>query len=101
MNKTLAEAGRNILKTLIVQCNDNQQMTFKKLYSPRDLDLHIMKVIEKMDDSHIDTAISQCERTIENNNKNVKLKRGNKLKSILEKDDSYISEVLKKIINRE
>lgn len=49
----------------------------------------------------IDTAISQCERTIENNKKNIKSKRGNKLKSILEKDDSYISEVLKKIINRE
>lgn len=100
MNKTLAEAGRNILKTLIVQCNENQQMTFKKLYSPRDLDLHIMKVIERMDDSDIDTAISQCERTIESNEKNIKLKRRNKLKSILEKDDSYISEVLKKIINR-
>lgn len=100
MNKTLAEAGRNILKTLIVQCTESQQMTFKKLYYPKDLDLPIMKVIEKMDDSHIDTAISQCENTIENNNKNVKLKRGNKLKSILEKDDSFISEVLKKIINR-
>lgn len=78
MNKTLAEAGRNILKTLIVQCTDEQQLMFKRMYSPkpeRDLNLPIMKVIEKMDDSNIDTAISQCERTIENNNKNVKLKR--------------------------
>jgi len=100
MNKTLAEAGRNILKTLIVQCTEGQQITFKKLYSPSNLDLDIIKVIEQMDDSSIDTAISQCERTIENNKKNIKSKRGNKLKSILEKDDSYISEVLKKIINR-
>jgi hypothetical protein len=63
-NNTLIAAGRLILKELVIQCTDEQQHLFKRLYSPTDLTLGILDVIDAMDPRNIDQAITQCEKTI-------------------------------------
>ena len=71
MNKTLSKAGRGILKGLLVQCTDEQQMLFKRMYClNKDYKTPIFDVVDQMDDTKISTAISQCERTLDKNNKN-------------------------------
>lgn len=66
-NETLIKAGRGILKSLLEQCNDGQQLMFKKMYSNHHNELPINEVVDKMNPDKIDWAISQCERTIEKN----------------------------------
>ncbi len=68
MNKTLAESGRKILKELLSQCTEGQQMMFKRFYSHKNLELTINEAVDQMDETKIDHAISQCERTVEKNN---------------------------------
>lgn len=65
MNKRFATAGRNILKELLSQCTEGQQLMFKRMYSHKKLELLINDAVDNMDDDKIDCAISQCERTIE------------------------------------
>ena len=69
MNKTLAKEGRRILKELLSNCSNEQQVMFKRMYSHKNLQLPINDVIEQMNDDKIDWAITQCERTVEKNNK--------------------------------
>ena len=66
-NETLINAARGILKSLIVQCSLPQQQVFTRMYSPKNFELPIEEVIQKMDPSKMDNAITQCERTISRN----------------------------------
>lgn len=66
-NETLIKAGRNILKELLAQCTEGQQMMFKKMYSPKNLELPINDAVDKMNPDKIDWAISQCENTLKKN----------------------------------
>lgn len=68
-NETLIKAGKDILKGLLVQCTEGQQMMFKRMYSHKNLNLPINEAVDKMDPDKIDWAISQCERTVEKNKK--------------------------------
>lgn len=68
-NETLIKAGKDILKGLLSQCTEGQQMMFKKMYSHKNLELPINEAVDKMDSDRIDWAISQCERTVEKNKK--------------------------------
>ena len=68
MNETLKIAAKKILKDLLVQCTEGQQMLFKRMYSHKNLELSINEVVDKMDETKIDHAITQCERTVEKNN---------------------------------
>ena len=67
MNLTFAITGKEMLKELLAQCTEQQQVMFKRMYSHNNLDLPINEVVEKMKDEKIDWAITQCERTVENN----------------------------------
>ncbi len=75
MNKTLSSAGRDILKNLLAQCTEPQQNMFKLMYgrdggrrSVEDAKaLAINDCVDLMEDSKIDNAIDQCERTVKKN----------------------------------
>ncbi|KKL56626.1 hypothetical protein LCGC14_2243550 [marine sediment metagenome] len=67
MNLTFAITGKEMLKELLAQCTEQQQFMFKRMYSHNNLDLPINEAVEKMKDENIDRAITQCERTVENN----------------------------------
>ena len=69
MNKTFANSGKQIIKDLLVQCTEGQQHLFKRMYSPNNLELSINDAVDQMDENKIDWAITQCERTVEKNNK--------------------------------
>lgn len=64
MNKTMSDFGRKTLKELLYKCTDAQQLMFKRMYSHKNLDATIDECVDLMDDSKIDWAITQCERTI-------------------------------------
>lgn len=57
-----------MLKDLLAQCTEKQQMLFKRMYSHENLELPINEVVDQMPDDKIDWAVTQCERTVEKNN---------------------------------
>jgi hypothetical protein len=59
--------GRDILKDLLSQCTEGQQMLFKRMYSHDNLERDINDAVDQMPDDKINWAISQCERTVYNN----------------------------------
>jgi len=67
MNKTLKQSAQNILIGLLNQCTPGQQNIFKRMYCHTDLTASIEDAVMRMDESKMDHAISQCERTVENN----------------------------------
>ena len=67
MNETLKSAGKVILKELLNKCTEPQQHMFKRMYSHKNLNLSINEVVDNMKEDRIDTAISQCERTVAKN----------------------------------
>lgn len=77
-NKTLINAGKDILKNLLIDCTENQQKVFKLMYArnggKRSIDdavkMDINDVVNEMDSNRIDWAISQCEKTVEKNKDN-------------------------------
>ena len=64
MNKTIENMIRTKLKELVVQCTEEQQLLFKRMYSHDDLELPIEQVVDNMYDVQLDTAFSQVERTL-------------------------------------
>ena len=77
MNALLKNAAKTILKNLLVQCTDDQQMMFKRMYCHKNLELSINEAVDQMKDDKIDWAITQTERTVE--------KRGLKRRVLIEK----------------
>lgn len=67
MNTTIEKYARNQIKQLLAQCNEEQQMIFKRMYSHRNLDLPIDAVVDNMPVEKLDWALSQCECTIDKN----------------------------------
>lgn len=63
----LKDEGRRILKELLPKCNEKQQLMFKRMYSHNNLNATIDEAVDNMDDSKIEWAIEQVERTIEKN----------------------------------
>jgi hypothetical protein len=59
--------GRDILKDLLSQCTEDQQMLFKRMYSHDDLERDINDAVDQMANDKINWAISQCERTVYDN----------------------------------
>lgn len=56
--------AKTILKDLLSQCTEGQQMMFKRMYCHKNLDFSINEAVDQMDDDKIDWAVSQVERTI-------------------------------------
>lgn len=63
-NQTLINASREILKTLLNECTEPQQLNFKRMYSHKNINLSIDEVVDNMDVNKIDWAISQVEQTL-------------------------------------
>lgn len=59
--------GKDILKNLLAQCTEPQQLMFKRMYCHKNLDATIEEAVEQMDETKIDHAITQCERTVAKN----------------------------------
>lgn len=67
MNSTLKKSAQDILIGLLNQCTPGQQNIFKRMYCDKNLELPINEAVMQMDESKMDWAISQCERTVEKN----------------------------------
>ena len=67
MNTNFANAGKDMLKKLLAQCTEAQQMMFKRMYCHKNLGLQINDAIDQMDENKIDWAITQCEHTVQKN----------------------------------
>jgi hypothetical protein len=65
MNNQLQKFARETLKDGLSQLSENQQLLFKKMYSPNNLDLNIFKIVDNMSEEKLDWAIQQVERTLE------------------------------------
>lgn len=76
MNKTFSDSGKQILKELLAQCTEGQQEKFKLMYGRNNgersiEDAKIMDIntcVDEIDETKINRAITQCERTVEKNN---------------------------------
>ena len=64
MHPALAKEARRILKVLLVQCTEGEQLIFKRMYSHKNLDVTIDEVVDNMDEDKMDWAITQCEHTV-------------------------------------
>lgn len=72
MNTTFSKAGKDILKGLLNECTEGQQLMFKRMYSHKNLDCPINDVVELLEDDKISHAITQCENTVEKNKQKLK-----------------------------
>lgn len=70
-NETLIKEIKQKLKEILSDCTNSQQLKFKKMYYPSNLEASVDETIEQMDSDKLDWAYSQCERTIELNQKRV------------------------------
>lgn len=67
MNTTIKNIAKKILKELLIECTDEQQLIFKRMYSHKNLELSINEAVDQMADNEIDWAMTQVERTVEKN----------------------------------
>ena len=68
-NETIKNAAKEMLKELLTECTDGQKLMFKRMYSHKNLELQINEAVDQMADDKIDWAMTQVERTVENNRK--------------------------------
>lgn len=62
-SSSLSKIRKDLLKDLIRGCTETQQYVFKRMYT-KDVTKDINTVIDEMDESKIEWAISQVERTL-------------------------------------
>lgn len=81
-NETLIKITRNLIISLLTNCTKEENDVFKKMYSNNNTDKDIVDVVNEMDISKLDHALTQCERTLKSKGrpylfeiKNVKIKR--------------------------
>lgn len=55
------------LKLLLPECDEAQQLLFKRMYSHKNLELSISEVVDNMKPEQLKTALRQVEATIEKN----------------------------------
>lgn len=66
-NETIIKLSKDKLKELLSECSDNQQLTFKRMYCHKNLELSINDAVDQMEDEKIDWAMTQVEKTVEKN----------------------------------
>ena len=64
MNINLKNYAKEEIKSGLRQCTEGQQMKFKRMYSPKNLDLSIDEVINKIPDDKLDWAMQQVMNTL-------------------------------------
>lgn len=67
MNDTLKNAAKQMLKQLLAECSEAQQLMFKRMYSHKNLGAPINDAVDQMDEEKIDWAMTQVERTVLSN----------------------------------
>lgn len=65
MNNTLSQYARAQLKAGLAECNEGQQLLFKRMYSHKNLEKTIEQVVDDMPDEKLDWAMQQVERTLQ------------------------------------
>lgn len=65
MKKILAEFIKAIIKDILRDCTEGEQLMFKKMYSSHDLDLPIAEVVDNMPKKQLVWAMQQVDRTVE------------------------------------
>jgi hypothetical protein len=66
---TVKDFRKNLLIDLYNQCNPDQQLMFRRMYSHKNLDLSIDSIVEIIPEDRLDWATQQCENTIKSNKK--------------------------------
>ncbi len=70
-NKTIINTVRQMIKDLLAQCTEGQQLMFKRMYNHNNPDeTSINECVDKMDVSKLDRAMTQCESTVIRNKTN-------------------------------
>jgi len=64
MNDTLQEFARQDLKDGLGECNEQQQLLFKRMYSHKNLDASINDVVDNMPVEKLDWAMQQVSKTL-------------------------------------
>ena len=65
MNKQLQDFARQTLKDGLAKLPENNQMIFKRMYSHKNLDLHINDVVDIMPEDRLDWAMQQVQRSLD------------------------------------
>jgi hypothetical protein len=69
MNPQLEAFARQSLKTGLEQCTPEQQHLFRRMHSHHDVKKPINQVVDDMPADRLDGALTQVNRTIEQNQK--------------------------------
>lgn len=69
MNRSVTAFIRKELKAGLAQVSENSQLLFKRMYANGELEKHINDVVDDMPEEKLDWALTQVERTIEQNKK--------------------------------
>jgi len=64
MNKTIETFTRDLLKELIIKCNNNEQLIFKRMYSHKNLDLPVEDIVSNIPCDKLDWALTQVQNTL-------------------------------------
>jgi len=64
-NETIKNAAKEMLKELLSECTEGQQLIFKRMYCHKNIDLPINDAVDQMDDDKIDWAMTQVERSVD------------------------------------
>ena len=67
MNDTLQEYAREQIKAGLAKCTEGQRETFMRIYAGGRKDVRVEAVVEAMPASKLDWALTQVQRTLENN----------------------------------
>lgn len=59
MNEQLSAFARSTLKLGLAQVPEGWQLTFKRMYAPKYLDMPINEVVDRMPDDKLDWAMKQ------------------------------------------
>lgn len=65
MNNQLQEFARTQLKDGLVKLPGNNQLIFKRMYSPGNLDADINDVVDLMPEDKLDWAMQQVQRSLD------------------------------------
>ena len=79
---------RQTIKDLLNQLLPKHVLFFKRLYAGGNLDMDINEVVDKMPNDKLNTAISQCQKTLDNRPKWLAEWRDQRIEEILKDDDT-------------
>lgn len=79
---------RQTIKDLLNQLLPKHVLFFKRLYADGNLDMDINEVVDKMHKNKLDTAISQCQKTLDDRPKWLAEWRDQRIDEILKDDDT-------------